>query len=166
MMCFWVYNIGTCIPIPQKHPEISRFLCLYSLLFSCVYKLLFNHLMTLVLTKQWQMKRNVFVYFLLFLVIFGCIWFAWKMLTFLRYYLAWARLLYVAVVFVMMNENGFFDPNKAIRARKIYIHSHATNRARLTAFFCLPIGFIYICKLIPVINDVERCTWDWTNCGY
>lgn len=33
------------------------------ILFSCVYKLLFNHLMTLVLTKQWQMKRNVFVDF-------------------------------------------------------------------------------------------------------
>lgn len=38
-------------------------------LFSCVYKLSFNHLMTLVLTKQWQMKRNVFVDFLCFFVL-------------------------------------------------------------------------------------------------
>lgn len=54
-----------------KDPEnLSRLLCLYSL-FSCVYKLLFNHLMTLVLTKQWQMKRNVFVDFLLFFSLFS-----------------------------------------------------------------------------------------------
>lgn len=147
MMCFWVYNIGTCIPMPQKHPEISRFLCLYSLLFSCVYKLLFNHLMTLVLTKQWQMKRNVFVYFLLFLVIFGCIWFAWKMLTFLRYYLAWSRLLYMWPLFLLWwMKMGF-----STRTKQFELEKYTYIAMQPTAHVLLPF-FVYQSVLFTFVN--------------
>lgn len=76
-----IFEISQFMPTRCLAPLFSLSLSLFIIIsFSCVYKLLFNHLMTLVLTKQWQMKRNVFVDFLCFrhqfLFLSLCVWIA------------------------------------------------------------------------------------------
>lgn len=134
--------VGTCIHKPTA-ATIERFRSVYTQYFHAYINF---YLMTLVLTKQWQMKWNVFVDFLCFLLIFHS--FSCRLSTVTIHtqkseeifkFLSFHRSNGCVLLFLFWRMKMVFQPK-----RNYFAWSILSARSR----------FIYIWKLIPVI---KRC---------
>lgn len=125
--------------------------------------------MTLVLTKQWQMKRNFFVDFLCFSSFLWLIRPQRKLQVthtlFLSLHL-FLNLHFMLLFLFWRNGKWSIVEPEALKLLYISYNIDIDGRASLLSTLSLSlVGFIYIWKLIAVIKPLSSwaTTWDWTN---